>query len=365
MSIPLLPGSDDGTKVVNPEIEIEIVGVDRTLVVSGLDVEYDITKDLEQEPNYAQIYIYNLNRSNRDFVIDPSVQECPITVSLSKAGSSTLVKAFSGEIERVSNYRENPGWETILECSTEKEQSQNRHINAKTYKQGTPMSTIAKDLVDAIGLPQYGSYVVPPTPILFSQSFSGPAFPILRRFLWDLGAYAFILDGKLIISDIWEPTNPNVIEIQKSELLSPPIPSQHTEADTVELYTAADMAGKYTPSPFKKTKKKRKKKMTTEDLLTPAAITEDPTLATAMSYEVVDSQVNGMEFELRNNPNIQPDDIVSVATTMAEDPKIFGKRYRVRSVNHFGNQKQGSTALETTEYDITAADPTFLAQLGL
>lgn len=348
-----LHASGELTSIVNPQIKIVVTGIGSELIVETLACEYDVLKDRDPEPNEAVIKIYNLNETHRNYLIDPSYQECPVQLYATPAGSDEYVKLFFGEVHRVVNTPLYPGWETVLECTSQDEQHKIRSIS-KTYAAGTPIRTILNDMVDLVGLPTDISTVLPTGTILLSASFSGPAFPLLRQFCYDYGLYCFVLDGVLKISDVYEPTNPQVITLRRSQLLRYPFARTFNEAETVEQQSVLEATSgdveKIISRGKSRNKKTTKKKITTEDLLNPEAPSYDD-VSNDMTYDVVDTEITGMEFEVLLNPRINPDDIITVDVKPTEDARLFGKRWRVREVHHTGTERGGSTIIGAVDYD--------------
>jgi len=357
------------TSITNPKISVIITTDEGEFYIDhtsdkDVHIQYDVSKDREPEPNECTLVIWNLGPDSRNKILNPNLQEMPISVSVSPAGSNEMVKIFVGEITRIQHTPTSPGYETMLECSSQKEQHRSKYASSKTYKAGTPISDIIDDFTDAIGLP-VDSCDIPRTGILLGTSFTGAAFPLLKRFVFDLGLYAYINDGVLHIEDVYEPNNTAVVEIKKSQLLSLPRPTSRTEAELVEAQTTMEA----TEAPLaaslrrKRKRKKKRKKITTQDLLNPTSL---PTsMAVDLKYDVVDTLVSGFEFEILVNPLIQPDTVVALTCTPTEYPDLFGKRFRVVEVSHSGDHRGGTTILDTVEYeydggDLSPADEEFL-----
>jgi len=347
-------------QVINPKVVLRILGTE-TIVISDAHVSFDIQKDLEDEPNEATVTIYNLNADTRNNVINTDLQDVPIEIYLSEHGTEDIVLAFLGEIDTVKNRNNKPGYVTELTCYSQKVNHQNKFIEPKSYAKGTAINQIIQDFVDVIALP-YNLIDVPTDGILLGQSFSGPAFRLLRKFCEDFGYFVYILDGVLNISSVYDPIDTSSFEIRADRLIYDPIPTERVDAIDIEMRTIVEMSGLESLRSRKKIKRKKKvkgivynvppkgfktKRYTENDLelLDREALIKDLPKEDYIEYDAADMVITGKDFELFLVPTLQPDQIINVEG----DSSL----YRIREVNLYGDNFGGDymVSLKTDDYE--------------
>ena len=322
------------SKLVNPKVEVKILGVD-TLTVSDLTIGFDISKDLDEEPNDAMVSIFNLSEDQRGMLTNSELVETPVEISLTGSGSTELVKAFAGEIDDVYHLNLRPGHETRISCTSQKSAHYSSYVDALTFAMGTPASTVINALADAIDISTQFC-TLSPAPILLSQSFTGLAFKQLEKFCRDYGYRVFVLDGVLKISSVYMPQNIVPKVILPMELLSHPIPRKVIDGELIERMSVAETVGFDALVALPTNKKKTK-------------LSKKPGPSDWVEYNAVDKQLEGWDFEFLCQPDIQPDDVITVATTATA-----GKLLRVRDVNHFGDNEtfdDWTSVVQTTVYE--------------
>lgn len=316
------------TVLSNPEIKLKIYGP-TTLEIKDLDMSFNIVKDLEDEPNEAEVTIYNLSEATRDKFTNVHSHATPIEIFLTEPGFPDFVRAFAGEIDQATNTFLRPGHETVLTCTSLKWTHKQKRIDKKTYESGTPLRTVVNDFLSAIALP-FETVELPTAPILLSRSFSGPAFPLLKGFVEDLGYFCYILDGTVYITDIEERPRESTKTIKKTSLLSTPRETVRQSESLVKMQTIPSKKNPYT-------KTRRKKTTVTRKTFGKNGF---------LDVDVVDEELVGLELEMLCNPSIDPDDIL----ILPEYDRYKNKFYRVYSVNHFGDNFGGDwTTIATTD----------------
>jgi hypothetical protein len=291
----------------------------RAARVDSLEMEFFIEKDIEDEPNEAQVTVYNLSEGSRRQLIEASYQNAPIELSITPSDVDELAMSFRGEINSARVQPLNPGHEITLSCTSQKKQHRAFYVDKKTYAAGTPRDQIVNDLIDIIGMPVQWNIESEPifADILLSHSFSGTAFGILKSFVYDMGRYCFINDGVIHISSIYEPQNPTVKQVLKKFLLGTPQDTDVADSEDVEMRTVVETAY-INPLPERRRRKKKnkaEKKVGANDYV---------------EYQSVDTSIPGMDFELLCQPDLQPDDIIQFPDY---DP-IKETLFRIRSVQH-------------------------------
>lgn len=323
------------TTILNPRIELQIIG-DETIVIndrgqdSSLDlyIDFDIDKDLDEESNEATLTIHNLSDTTRAKLVDSTNQYAPIEIYLTPYTSTEHVLAFKGEIETVKNKFMRPGHETSIVCTSQNENHRSFYFG-KTYSKGTTIEDILNDMIAEINLPKGDISTLPSDKILFGESFSGPAFPILRRYAHDLGYYAYVLDGTLNLTDLYEHPSPTNHEITSDQLLSSPEETTRIDRAKIDIKTSAlfrNVSANAKRIKYKKALKQIKQFGGSE----------------YVEYEAVDKIIEGLDFEIFLQPDINPDNIVEYNNT----------KYRVQSVSHYGNNYAGdwTTSIESDFY---------------
>lgn len=112
---------------------------------SDLRVKFDIKKNLEDNKNKADIYIYNCSRDS--YKILQQVNETYVT-QLSVGYGEIKDSLFIGDIENSSYYREGPNWILKLEAKDGQHFSQEAIIN-KSYNEKKSVRDILLDMINS------------------------------------------------------------------------------------------------------------------------------------------------------------------------------------------------------------------------
>jgi hypothetical protein len=299
------------TSHTNQVISVVIRGdtdIDLTAMEKSIE---SISKDLSDEPNEAVIEIYNLNSDTRTAVKAAADQYAPIEIGVSPLHSADPVTAFVGEIETVVNRATRPGFATRVRALAQKRAHRAAYVSQKTYAAGTPKADIVNDLVTAIGLPSEID-TIPTTGILLGQSFSGAAFPILQRFVFDFGMFCYIDNGVLHITNVYDPPNPTVVEITENMLITEPQETTRRDARDTALFTVANMTN---IEPGRKKKRRKKQKTLRKELISDLLARNVENVLDGSDYveiEAVDITVPGIELECFAIPNLAPDHLITL-----------------------------------------------------
>ena len=333
-------------KIINPRTEIKIFGVEEFSISKAtsttdkyLYVDFDIVKDFDAEPNEADLTIYNLSETTRKRISDFANQSAPLEIYLTPSGVDELVRAYRGEIDHAGHRSQRPGYETVINCTSQKEQHRAIFINQKTFAKGTPVMAIVNFLVNEIGCPAE----IAPLPfvgILKAETFSGPAYPLLRRYVQYLGMHCFFTDGVLKIASVHAPQNPMVYPIEKRLMLEDPEETTRIDLEDVELKMMAELSGKDPLAPKRRKRKKKRSKVVGK--------------TSYIEYEAVDKTIHGIRCEVLCQPDRKPDDVI----VLPEYPALASRLFRVREVRHFGDDygDAWTTILDCDEYEGSAAD---------
>lgn len=330
--------------LVNPRIEIDVVS-DVRFTIKDLHIDFEIHKDLSEEPNECELTIYNLGPSTRAMLSNSLLQSTPIEVYLTPAGKAEkiatplridMVKTFRGEIDDVRHRRARPGYETRIVATSQKENHRAFMFGPKTYAKGTPASLIIADLVLAVGLtPAIDPATLPATPILIAQTLSGPAFPLLQKFCYDVGLYAYINDGVCYVTSTYSPPRPNPKFLFRAYFLESPSLTTRLDEMDIEMRTIVEAT---TINPFaalRKKKNKRAKVVGANDYI---------------EYQAVEKEIAGVDYTLLLQPDLNPDDLV----TPVDYLELIGKIGRIREVSHYGDNHGGDWTTEALTDDLDA-----------
>lgn len=123
-------------------VELKVGNTD----IMGLDIAFEIEKDLSPEPNPCHIEIYNLGPDNRAGL--SKYGQVPVVL---KAGYRDGVGViFCGDMLRVTHLKEGPAWKTVLASGDGAMAIQTKRIG-KSYTKGTPVKTVVDDLAKQMG----------------------------------------------------------------------------------------------------------------------------------------------------------------------------------------------------------------------
>jgi hypothetical protein len=116
--------------------------------ITGLDVAFEIEKDLTPEPNPCHIEIYNLSAKNRAAL--SSYKRVPITL---KAGFRDRVGViFQGDMLGCTHLKEASNWKTVLANGDGAKAIQTARIN-KSFAKGTPVKAVIKEIAEQLKIP--------------------------------------------------------------------------------------------------------------------------------------------------------------------------------------------------------------------
>ncbi len=116
--------------------------------ICGLDIAFEIEKDLTPEPNPCHIEIFNLSTQNR--AILSKYARVPVVL---KAGYRDHVGIiFQGDMISCSHIKEGPTWKTVLANGDGAKAIQIARIK-KSFAKGTPVKTVIKEIAEQLKLP--------------------------------------------------------------------------------------------------------------------------------------------------------------------------------------------------------------------
>ncbi len=132
--------------VVNPKMEVRILLSDmetitgynmdhspayseERIVTKGYFMDFEITKDIDEETNEAELHIYNLGPETRGKFVDAANMGAPIEILLSATGKSDLIVAFRGELETAKNTYTQPGYDTHIIATSQQRNHRSIYVD--------------------------------------------------------------------------------------------------------------------------------------------------------------------------------------------------------------------------------------------
>jgi hypothetical protein len=319
------------TTLSNPTGEIKILA-DIEFTITDSYFDFEVIKDLDEEPNECELTVYNLAESTRQKLTTAASAINTVQFSVTPFGQTERVLAFEGEIDAVTHRNLRPGHETHIKVLSQKIHHVSAFVEEKTYAEGTYVDVIVDDFIKVLKVPIGHIDTLPDSKILLSQSYSGQALPLLKSFIADMGMYCYMLDGKIYITSVYQPESPNVKTIDKRFVLAPPERVSRNDAYDVELRTLVEYSVE-NPS-AKKRRQKKVKDVTTE----------------YETISAVDKEIMGYMFTLFLCPTINPNDVIE----FPDYPDLKAKQHVVKSLRHYGsinyNGGEFTTELDTDDY---------------
>ena len=199
-------------------------------LIKGLDFDFQVEKNLGEEPNSAAIDIWNLNPANRKILSaskeTPAVLEVGYMSSASSgqapedvSGAENLAMLFKGDMHTCVHQRDGTNWKTSLRYGDGKKALLNAKLG-KNYAAGTPLREILKDIAgtlvgvdtnDAID----GLVSANLPGLAKSMAISGSSLQEMNRLLMGHNLKASIQDGILHIEHDGAPKRKKHIVLDK------------------------------------------------------------------------------------------------------------------------------------------------------
>ncbi len=116
--------------------------------ITGLDIAFEIEKNLTPEPNPCHIEIYNLGPKNREIL--SKYKRVPILLRAGYQGHVSVI--CDGDLIRCTHIKEGPTWKTMLTNGEGATAIQSTRIN-KSFAKGTPVKTVIKEIAKQLKIP--------------------------------------------------------------------------------------------------------------------------------------------------------------------------------------------------------------------
>lgn len=179
---------------------------DKGVRLTSHNMSFSIRKGKDASKD-TKITIYNISDNVRSF-LEANNGKKPVI--LLKAGYMTdqeLPILFNGEVIMVDDQFNGTTRITELTCATGTTSIQEAY-SVKTFKKGTPVSTIVREVLKDLKLPE-GTFYLPDTASLGIEKpvvYSGPTIEFLRKYGKDNGFKVWVEDGTVsVFSD--DPTS--------------------------------------------------------------------------------------------------------------------------------------------------------------
>lgn len=179
-----------------------------------LRVKFKVERDLNRDPNVAEVEVYNLNREHRNALQDRR----DLTISAGHVGNLQLM--FSGSIGYAAHFREGVNWVTKIKCGDGVLQYSTAKVNT-TISGSVSIRELLSTLTSSLDL-QLGNGAlrfnidVPRAVALPGRgtTISGNAASVLDRYVTSAGLQWSIQDGKLQVLAPRETLPQNVVAVK-------------------------------------------------------------------------------------------------------------------------------------------------------
>lgn len=128
--------------------------VDGRSIRQGLDVRFDVERDLKREPNTAKIEVFNLNPAHRK-----QLGEAKNAVVILEAGyEGGIGQIFKGKIRpgRAFSQLDGPDWITVLEAGDGEKATRSNRVS-ESFPAGTSVRTVLECVVASLSDLQLGN----------------------------------------------------------------------------------------------------------------------------------------------------------------------------------------------------------------
>lgn len=206
-----------------------------TSEITGLNIEFDVKKNLKKEPNRASLRVYNLSESTRraiqgkdlpvelragytgDMPLGASTEAALADIGLGVGSALPLL--YAGTLRYAASAQdESMAWITSI-ASGDGDRAVTKARTKKAYRAGTPWTTIIKDLADDMGLDSGNALELMKAPELALKRLAGTlatrgaSATELSRVLGAIGYDWSVQDGALQMLKRGQATTTKVVEL--------------------------------------------------------------------------------------------------------------------------------------------------------
>lgn len=169
--------------------------------IEDADMEFDIVTNLNPEPNQATIKVHNLAETTRNLF---SADHQGIEFYASRNATEKPIMIFRGETTNILNEDIDPGFLTTIFAGDGNKSFSSIPFN-KSYKAGTFVLTILKDIASAMSLPVEIDFLDVSAKLLKGETYSGLCKDVLNEITKDYGLKWSIQQGILEIINLVQP----------------------------------------------------------------------------------------------------------------------------------------------------------------
>lgn len=166
--------------------------------VVSLRMEFEVKKTLGKSPNQAKLVITNLAARTRGEVEGPPEG---LVASIAAGHDGVARHLFTGDVQLAFSERDGANWRTEMTIGDGARAFARANVNG-SYRPGTPMLNVLKDVARKLGLELPATLAADPalrTQLVGGHAMSGPARDELTRLLAPFGYAWSIQDGRLQI----------------------------------------------------------------------------------------------------------------------------------------------------------------------
>lgn len=177
-----------------------------------LDIKFTVKKTGTIAPNTLELHIFNLNEETRKMVIKKG-NLVTFTAGY-KDVNGVIFKGYIGGADKTSSDFLAPNWETIIEAKDGSKELKTI-VKSKSFTPKTSQKHVINYVAEQMGVKVGKTKGIPKGDHSNGFSLGGPANNIIKKLVKGKADY-FITDGVLHIVPIGEPTNENVILLDKT-----------------------------------------------------------------------------------------------------------------------------------------------------
>jgi hypothetical protein len=189
------------TSLFNGKLKLSFFTNVKRYDIEDADIEFEIITNLNPEPNQATIKIHNLAESTRNLF---TADHQGIEFYAARNATEKPIMIFRGETTNVLHDDIDPGYLTTIFAGDGDKSFSSIPFN-KSYKAGTLVLTILKDLASAMNLPTEVNFFDIQARLLRSETFSGLCKDALNEVTKDYGLKWSIQQGILEIINLVQP----------------------------------------------------------------------------------------------------------------------------------------------------------------
>ena len=164
------------TLLFDRKVELHVFLETEKYVIRDLHMSFDILATRDSKPNTAKIMVYNLSEATRN-LFSRDTQGIEFWAGYGDELGMIFRGSWDEDTSIFKHYKDGPSWVTELETGDGLKEFQQTYFD-KSYSQGAQISTILKDVANAMGLPVALDFITPAT-LNAGAVYSGKAKDVL------------------------------------------------------------------------------------------------------------------------------------------------------------------------------------------